>query len=77
MVVKLKYYGTPVAGVDRNNLSMEIPAGSTVEGLLSVALGKTELPGAMSFLVNNTQASLKTTLNENDEVIALRPMNGG
>ena len=76
MIVRLKYYGTPVAGIDRNNLSMEIPAGSTVEGLISAAWGKTELLKA-SFLVNNTQAALKTTLNENDEVIVLRPLNGG
>ena len=77
MIVRLKYYGTPTAGVEKTDSPAEIPAGSTVEGLLLAAWGKTELLKAASFLVNNTQATLKTILNENDEVIVLRPLNGG
>ena len=77
MVVKLKYYGPPTVGIDRTNYSMDIPAGSTVEGLLSAILGSTWKPKPVSFLVNNTQASLKTTLKESDEVLVLRPLNGG
>jgi len=77
MVVRLKYHGPPTAGITRNNFSMEIPAGSTVEELLLAAWGKTELHKSASFLVNNTRATLKTVLNENDEVIALRLLSGG
>jgi len=77
MVVKLKYYGPPTAGIDRTNYSMDIPAGSTVEGLLSAILGSTWKPKPVSFLVNNTQASLTTVLNENDEVMVLKMIHGG
>ena len=77
MFVKLKYYGTSIAGVEKTNYSTEIPAGSTVEELLLAAWGIKEKLKSVNFLVNNTQASRKTTLNENDEVMVLRPLNGG
>jgi len=77
MLVKLKYFGIPTAGIEKTGSSAEIPAGSTVEDLLSAVWGKTERFKSASFLVNHTQASLKTTLDENDEVMILRPLNGG
>jgi len=77
MVVRLKYYGPPTAGVDRTDLQVEIPADSTVEGLLQAAWGKTSLLESASFLVNNSRATLQTALNENDEVVALRLLRGG
>ena len=77
MVVKLKCFGLPATGVDRTNYSAEIPAGSTVEGLLSAVLGNAGIPKSASYLVNNTQASITTILNENDEVIVMRPITGG
>ena len=77
MFVRLKCYGSPAAGIDRKDLMMDIPAGSTVEALLLAAWGKTELLEHASFLVNNTRAALKTVLNENDEVTVLRLLSGG
>ena len=77
MVVKLKYYGPPAAGIDRTNYSTDIPDGSTVDGLLSAILGNTGRSKSASYLVNNTQASLTTVLNENDEVMVLKMIHGG
>ena len=77
MLVRLKYVGIPTAGIDKTDLSVEIPAGSTVEELFSAAWGNAVLIKSASYLVNNTQASLKTSLNENDEVMVLKPLSGG
>ena len=77
MLIRLKYSGLPTAGIKENKLEVEIPAGSTVEDLLLAAWGKTELPESANFVVNNTIASPKTVLNDNDEVMVLRLLNGG
>jgi len=77
MLIRLKYSGLPTAGITENNLQVEIPAGSNVEELVLAAWGKTELPASANIVVNNSIASLKTVLNDNDEVMVLRLLNGG
>ena len=77
MLVRLKYSGPPTAGVDMNKLQVEIPAGSTVEELVLAAWGKTVPRESMNYVVNNSIASLKTVLSENDDVMVLRLLSGG
>jgi len=77
MRVRVKFFGIPAAGVDRNDFIAEIPAGSTVEGMLRTVWDETELYKTASFMVNKTRATLKTVLNENDEVMILRVLSGG
>ena len=75
MFVRVKFIGIPKAGIDRS--VAEIPANSTIEGMLTSVLGDAKPFKTMNFMVNKARASLETVLKENDEVMVMRVYNGG
>ncbi len=81
MRVNVLYFGTLKDLFTREQESLDVPDGATVESLLSLLRAQTskqsDLWRTLAVAVNREYAGLTTVLREGDEVALLPPVSGG
>lgn len=82
MIIKLRYFGIPIASLSHELQQIELPPNTTIEQLLKLISKKIEnrddeLLKSATFLVNKAKAEKYTVLNDGDEIIILVSIGGG
>lgn len=81
ITVRVKFFAAPREALDRRQVTLDLPSGSTVRALL-VRLTKRYPPlepylPTLSVAVNRAYADKDTELHNGDEVACLPPVSGG
>ncbi len=80
MTVTVLFFASYADRLGRTTLDLDLPAGSTVEQVLSrvrLLPGASLLPPSPLVAVNRSYASVATRLSEGDEVALIPPVAGG
>jgi molybdopterin converting factor subunit 1 len=79
--VKVKFFAAPREALDRDEIQLELPEGTTVEGLLDLL--KEQYPVLRSYMrflsvaVNRAYVGMGTELHDGDVIACLPPVGGG
>ena len=78
-MVKILFFGILASKTGTKELELDMPSGTTVKQLLDLLKERfKDMPdGPFVFAVNETQATLETIINDNDEVAVMPPFSGG
>ena len=78
-MVKILFFGILASKTGTKELELDIGSGKSVAELLQILKERfNDMPdGPFVFAVNETQATLETIINDNDEVAVMPPFSGG
>ena len=78
-MVRVLFFGILASKTGTKELELDIDTGTTVAELLQILKKRfNDMPdGPFVFAINETQATLETIINDNDEVAVMPPFSGG
>lgn len=78
-MIKVLFFGILSTKCKTKELELDITSGTTVKELITILKERfSEMPdGPFIIAINETQATLDTMINDNDEVAVMPPFSGG